>query len=262
MIDKIYKVRNYSFQNSRRLPISKMTEINGIRIPSMPGSCYHAILCTLSLHKNKLVLWDKIFELTEKYMKQYGGEKTWEKFKNKDNTKPANQRIKENVHTLTRTGKDCYGYRLHEKGMAIYFFKDGAMLLVGGNFEQSDKSYTVTFPDGRGLQVRYRGNSMSSQEYKRFLELGYITINGEITDLDKIRQYRLRSHRRENIKLPEYLKVSMDLGDSVTQQTAERFEGWGLKVHSVQNKTLLGRIPADKLSNFESDKDVISLSVL
>jgi len=77
------KIRNYSFRNSKRLPESKMTEVNGIKIPSVPGSCYHAIICALAQNKNKFCSWDKIIELTNRYMRQYGGQKSWDKFKNK-----------------------------------------------------------------------------------------------------------------------------------------------------------------------------------
>ena len=57
------KVRNYSFRKSKRLPENNMTEVNGVRIPSMPGSCYHAVICALSENKNQFCKWDKIVQL-------------------------------------------------------------------------------------------------------------------------------------------------------------------------------------------------------
>ncbi len=62
------KVRNYSFRDSKRLPEQSMTDVNGVKIPSMPGSCYHAILCALAESKGQFCTWDKIVQESEKYM--------------------------------------------------------------------------------------------------------------------------------------------------------------------------------------------------
>lgn len=256
------KVRNYSFKESKRLPEDKMTDVNGVRVPSMPGSCYHAIICALASNKNNLVHWDKVVELTERFMRQYGGTTAWEKFRGKSDVKTYEKRIKDNTHTLTRTGKDCYGYRLHERGMAIYFFKDGAMLLTGGKFVETDGDYDVTFPDGRGLQVRYRGTTMTSREYKKFLEMGYIDKNGKIINPESIRRYRLnRTREIPSLEISEHSNVRVVLAPNYDQHTAFRLEQLGLIVEGVENENLLGKIPTDKLDDLRSDQDVVSVEV-
>lgn len=261
------KIRNYSFKNSRRLPIDKMTEVNGVRIPSMPGSCYHAIICTLAQNKNKFCSWDKIIELTEKYMKQYGGQKSWDKFSSKSGVKGYKQRIKDNTHTLTRTGQDCYGYRLHERGMCIYFFKDGASLFTSGEFSTDGELYSVKFSDGRGLQVRYRGTTMTYHEYKKFLDDKHIDINGKILNHDAIRDFRvgLSSYRHveeetpASSPAPSVTQVSVTLDENFTQDTANRLEGLGFVVEQAMDNELIGTVSADKVASLQNDKDVLDV---
>ena len=183
----------------------KLTEVNTIKIPAVPGSCYHAIMCALASQHDHLLYWDRIVELTERYMIQYGGHEAWDDFKSKSKSKTCLQRIKENTHTLTRTGKGSYGYRLHENGLSIYYFSDGAILLTDGNFEKQGRKYTVEFPDGRGLQVRYRGTIMSSKEYKRFLEQGLIDRSGTILDLDKIHELR----KKQSAPMPDVFDLDL-----------------------------------------------------
>lgn len=251
------KIRNYSFQHSKRLPENKMTEINGVKIPSMPGSCYHAIICALAQNKNKLVPWGRLIELTERYMRQYGGTDAWEKFKNKSNVKTYQQRIKDNTHTLTRTGKDCYGYRLHERGMAIYFFKDGSTLFTAGTMIQKGDDYDVKFADGRGLQVRYRGTTMTSKEYKRFLELNLIDASGRIVDANGIRKFRAQRKNASDTTLEvSDVQVCVKLGSTASQKTADRLEGMGFVVEEAVDNELIGRIPSDRLDDLQSDVDI------
>jgi hypothetical protein len=267
--DKAKKIRNYSFQNSRRLPADRMTEVNGIKIPSMPGSCYHAIICALAQNKNKFCPWDRIIESTEKFMRQYGGDAAWSKFLAKSGVKGYKQRIKDNTHTLTRTGKDCYGYRLHEKGMAIYFFKDGAVLFAGGILNSGSKGYSVDFPDGRGLQKRYRGTTMTYNEYKKFLEKGYIDISGGILDQESIRDYRTGlKDTLEEVDSPTVEKVGSNaqvcvtLSETYDQRTAERLESIGLIVENALENEIFGSIPAANLPKLQSDKDVLDVTVV
>lgn len=260
------KVRNYSFADSKRLPSERMTDINGVKIPSMPGSCYHAIICALASHKEQVVFWDRLFELTEKYIKQFGGAKAWERFSSKKGVKTLHQRIKDNTHTLTRTGKDCYGYRLHELGMVIYFFKDGAMLLTGGKFTKSKDSYNVHFPDGRGLQARYRGTTMTSKEYKKFWEEGYITGSGKILKPEAIAKARREASRQAAAKPPlpsriELIQVKLKLTENFDQSTATRLEALGLIVEEVDGNSLCGIIPSNKLVSLQNDKDVLSVEL-
>jgi len=261
------KVRNYSFQKSEKLPVDKMTEISGVRIPSLPGSCYHGIICSLAQHKGEFCEWSKIIELTEYYMRKYGGPEAWNKFKNKKNVKPYEDRIKENVHTLTRTGKDCYGYRLHEMGMVIYFFKDGAMLFTGGTFFPNSDSgtarYGVRFADGRGLQVRYRGSTMTYSEYKKFWDYGYIDSCGGILNAGGIQSIRNRisvndEHINDNSG-PNGHQVCVKLAEDFTQETADRLEGLGFVVVEATNNALVGTISSEKLPNLEIDPDVIEV---
>lgn len=261
------KVRNYSFKKSSKLPFDKMTEVNGVKIPSLPGSCYHAIICALSQHKSEFCEWDKIIKLTEHYMRKYGGSEAWVKFRDKKNVKPYEDRIKENVHTLTRTGKDCYGYRLHELGMAIYFFRDGAMLFTGGTFfpnsDSGTVSYGVRFNDGKGLQVRYRGCTMTYSEYKKFLEYGYIDICGGILNAEKIRIMRdkasVNNEDVDEISESQRNQVFVTLAESFSQNTADRLEHLGFVVAEARDNALIGTITSDKLPELEIDPDIVGV---
>lgn len=260
------KVRNYSFSSSKRLPLDKMTEVNGVKIPSMPGSCYHAIICALAEHKDSFLPWDRIVELVERYMRQYGGPAAWDKFKSKKGVKTYEQRIKDNAHTLTRTGRDCYGFRLHELGMAIYFFKDGAMLLTNGQFEKQGSSYDVKFPDGCGLQVRYRGTTMTSKEYKRFLEAGFIDPSGQILNPEGIRKARREASNNSNIPVAQpshhqVMNVCVTLHEDFDQNTATRLENLGFIVEQAIENELVGQITSDKLGDLESDEDVLGVEI-
>ncbi len=252
------KIRNYSFQTSKRLPIDKMTTVNGIKIPSMPGSCYHAIIATLADNKDKFCTWNKIIDSTHHNMRKYGGEKAWDKFSCKNNVKSYKQRIRDNTHTLTRTGRDCYGYRLHEQGMCIYYFKDGAMLLTGGALETNQDGYNIVFPDGRGLQTRYRGTTMTHKEYKRFLESGYIDNTGRILDVDGIKKMRSNTEESPSVDL---VNVCVELGENFDQDTALRLEKMGLQVDQGLGNELIGMVPRESLDNIRSDSDVKHVEV-
>ncbi len=255
------KNRNYSFRESRRLPYEKMTEVNGIKVPSMPGCCYHAIIATLAQNKEKFCGWDKIIQLTQENMRRYGGEKTWKRFIGKDDVKSYEQRIKYNTHTLTRTGKDCYGYRLHELGMCIYYFKDGAMLLTGGELKKGTDKHDVIFPDGRRLQVRYRGTTMTHKEYKKFLEKGLINSSGKILKPDEIKKVRNEGASKAIVEKSSQLHVCVVLDEHFDQSTADRMEMLGFSVESALANELIGIVPASSLEALKSDKDVIEVEV-
>jgi len=270
MPEKKGKTRNYSFKHSKRLPPAKMTELNGIRIPSMPGSCYHAIICALAETKDQFLPWNRIVERTEKYIRQYGGPKAWERFRGKEDVKSFEQRIKDNTHTLTRMGRDCYGYRLHEQGMCIYFFKDGAMLVTGGQLKKKSGSYEVVFSDGRTNQIRYRGTTMTNKEYKRFLELGFVTASGKILDAEGIRKFRADLNKKavEAQRVPseketgDLMPVAITLEDTADQETAVRLEALGVIVNEAQDNALLGLVPPDKLDDLLLDKDVRDVEIV
>ncbi len=259
-LSKKTKIRNYSFESSKRLPLEKMTEVNSVKVPSMPGSCYHAIICALACHKNIFVQWDKVIELTERFMKQYGGQEAWEKFKNKSDVKTHKQRIKDNTHTLTRTGKDCYGYRLHERGMCIYFFKDGACLMTNGDIVKNGNEYDLVFPDGRGLQIRYRGTTMTSREYKRFLEAGFIDKCGKILNAKGIKRLRASKNASTKAVIPPpriaTVQVCIELEDGFNQETAFRLQRLGLVVDEQVSSELMGSIKENKIGSLRSDPDV------
>lgn len=257
------KVRNYSFQSSKRLPEERMTEVNGVVVPSMPGSCYHAILCALAENKNQFCSWSRLIEKAEKYMRQFGGDSAWEKFKNKPMVKNYQQRIKDNTHTLTRSGKDCYGRRLHERGMAIYFFQDGAMLLTGGEFKNGGKKYRVKFPGGRGLQTRYRGTTMTYREYKKFLAVGYIKPNGEIIDQEGVRNFRSRVTDSAIPTMQDSNRVSVliVLDESYDQTTAVRLEALGLIVTGAIEGGISGILPLENVQALREDRDVLGVTM-
>lgn len=266
MKPKKKKIRNYSFQKSKRLPIDKMTEINGIRIPSMPGSCYHAIIATLARNKDKFCSWEKIIEGTHYHMRMYGGEKSWKKFINKNQVKSHQQRIKDNTHTLTRTGKDCYGYRLHEQGMCIYYFKDGAMLLTGGNLSASENGqYGVVFPDGRDLQTRYRGTTMTHKEYVRFLGKGLIDKTGKVLDAAGLK--RMRAVGSEEDLSPKESEseskshVCVILESTFDQHTAERLEKLGFEVEQAFGNELIGLVLTSQMQKLKADLDVKEVEI-
>lgn len=254
------KVRNYSFQHSKRLPVDKMTTVNGIKIPSMPGSCYHAIIAALAEHKDKFCSWDKLIGLAQRNMRMYGGQKSWSKFVEKSNVKSYQQRIRDNTHTLTRTGRDCYGYRLHEQGMCIYYFKDGAMLLTGGDLQNGDDSYDVVFPDGRRLQTRYRGTTMTHKEYKRFLEKHFIDITGRIINPNGIKKMRSSGDAIE-VPTEEMIHVCVILNDTFDQDTAVRLERIGLEVEQGLGNELIGTAPSSSIGILRRDVDVKEVEV-
>lgn len=254
------KVRNYSFQHSKRLPVDKMTEINGIKIPSMPGSCYHAVIASLAESKDKFCPWEKLIDATQRNMRMYGGQESWNKFLKKSNVKSYQQRIKDNTHTLTRTGKDCYGYRLHEQGMCIYYFKDGAMLLTGGQLQNKSDTYNVIFPNGRKLQTRYRGTTMTHKEYKRFLEKRFIDATGRIINPSGIKKMRASGDEIE-VSLNETVHVCVILNDSFDQNTAVRLERVGLEVEQGLGNELIGNVSSSNIDALRSDVDVKEVEV-
>ncbi len=155
-----------------------MTVVNGVVIPAVPGSCYHAILCAMAEQRDKFCPWQRLIDRSQFYLRKYGGYDVWCQYVKKSGVKPFEKRIRENVHTLTRSGKHCYGYRLHEQGMCVYMFRDGICLFTGGDFEKKrGTGYSLHFTDGKTIQKRYKGLSLTRSEYRYLLSEHVIDIS-------------------------------------------------------------------------------------
>jgi len=261
--------RNYSFLQSKRIPDDKITDISGIKIPAVPGTCYHAIMCVLARDKDKFCPWSKLIENVQRYMMQYGGRSAWDRFVNRAGAqKSPEQRIKDNTHTLTRTGNNCYGRRLHERGCTIYYFRDGAMLVTGGKFvEKPNGKYDVEFPDGKRLQKRHRGLTLTFREYKRFCSMNLIDSSCNIVDKGGIRKAKLEAamYGAEDTlskrMTPQMVGVTVQLSEKYDQKTAYRLKEIGFVVNSASGSTLVGKVVADNINALAKDPDVVNVEV-
>lgn len=260
--------RNYSFLHSKILSEEKMTEVNGIIIPFLPGSNSHVVLCALAEYKDHVLSWERIYTLSEKFMRQYGGQEAWEKFYNQ---KDARKRIRLNVYKLTRSGKECLGYRLHERGMCIYGFSDGAMLCTGGELIKSGSKYDVKFPDGRTLQKRHKGKqTLTSKEYAKFVEMKIIDASCNVLNEKKVIEERKKSVLKDmpvlnlakSKKSEDYMEVCISLSDDYNQVMALRFDKMGIIVEQTLKDQLIARVPISVLAKLNEDRDVVDLEVL
>jgi hypothetical protein len=261
------KSRNYSFRQSKKLPEERMTEINDLKIPARPGTCFHAIMCSLAITQDQFCPWDRLYGLTARFMRQYGGRPAWSKFTARQSAETWQKRIRDNTHMLTRAGRNCYGLRLHERGCTIYIFRDGAVLLTGGEFTRSGRSYKLIFSDGRGLQVRHRGNSFTSREYDRFVEKGLIGPSCEIIDSDGIRQTRAeisQLHQIAAIKRKQLSdapkRICLKIDGEYDQEIADRLEANGLTVEAVVNNEVIGMAKPSCFTSLENDDSVKSFN--
>jgi len=166
--------------------IRKLTRVNGIPIPATPGTLHHAVISSLAASKEVFCKWDKIVELCERYVIQFGGDEAWEKFDSKYTQEEITNKIKQEVSTLGRKGKKYPAYLLHHSGNAIYYFKDGAIMHVGGTFTRRGPTYEVVFKKGRKLQTRKKGHSMKYKEFNQFVENGIVDPCGNILDKNKL----------------------------------------------------------------------------
>lgn len=183
------RIRSYHWnENSKRLSPNKVSTVNGVSIRYEPGSCYHAIIYYLAKNKNTFCTWNDIVAKVQRYMMQFGGEKAWNQFKNKKRTKPFQQRIKDNVRILTRSGLNCFGHRLHEVGSAIYCFSDGALLKTNGKPSLANENFNIIFPDGSGFQTKYRGKSYTYNQYVQYVKNNWMNSSGTILDIQSIRK--------------------------------------------------------------------------
>jgi len=175
--------------------IEKFTYINGIPIPASPGGCYHAIIASLSSNKDKFCFWKRIFELAERYIIQFGGDIAWKKF----DTGDVHEKIKHNTSILTQTGKKTPGYRMHQMGMTIYYFQDGAIIFTGGVFERRGPKYNVKFKNGRGLQKRYKGLSIRHRDYNRYVIEKAMDNSGNIVNHKKFQEIKQQIKEEEEL---------------------------------------------------------------
>lgn len=238
-----------------------MTVMEGFKIPSYAGSCYHAIICALISKRNHFCNWEMLYNLTEKYMILFGGQDTWNIFKNKqDCSRDYKKRIRENAYTLTRCGKHCYGYRLHELGMVIYMFRDGVILFTDGKFIRMNDIYYVVFPNGRTLQVKRQGQSYLYSDFEKYINSKVMSISGKIFDVKYFNKHRklFKYGSYANSKL----KVAIELNDSFDQETANRFEALNLKVYKFDSLVVYGWIPSKNLSGLLNDKDIKTIRII
>jgi len=165
-------------KRTKRLSEERMVMINNIYIPAMPGTPYHAIMCSLVENKNKFTPWGMLRNLFEKYFVMYGSEKAWKKFasspsrKNKIDNEYLFKKIKSKVTSLTRRGKKYISYKFHQCGMAVYLFKDGAMMRVGGIFvpAKGRRPYNVQFENSTTDFQEDVKNKISYREYKDIVD--------------------------------------------------------------------------------------------
>ena len=134
--------RNLSLLKSKILSEEKMTEINGVLIPYLAGTSNHAILCALAEYRDRIIFWERLFQLSEKYLRQFGGPDVCDEFLKIKKVNDYKKRIKDTVLRWTANNtKTNLGYRLHERGMVVYVFSDGAMLITGGKLVKDGKKY-------------------------------------------------------------------------------------------------------------------------
>ena len=121
----------------------------------------------------------------------------------------------------------------------------------------------MKFSGDRGLQARYRGTTMTSKEYKRFLDAGYIDPSGSILDSKGIKDFRNRVLSNRSAvaapTTPERVKVTIILDDNYDQQTATRLELLGVVVLNSRENEIDATISADKVDEVRLDLDVLDV---
>ena len=140
--------------------------------------------------------------------------------------------------------------------MCIYYFRDGAMLLTGGELINTKDSYDVVFNDGRRLQKRYRGTAMSYKEYKKFLEAGFINPSGAILNSKGVKKYRNTGHIIAKTIDEDRVQVCIVLSPKYNQDTANRLHALDLIVEESLGGEIIGTIPKENVPKLRMDKDV------
>lgn len=157
-----------SFTTSRKLPTSRMTVISDISVPAMCGTLHHAIICSLLDNKNRFVTWNKLERLVPIHVLQYGGEEAFKRFTKKCSKSSVLGEIKTCLKkmslwpacTFNKTAQD-----LHERGVVLFMFLDGAMAKTGGKCIHRNNKIFVHFKDGLGAQSC--DDIISFQQFRR-----------------------------------------------------------------------------------------------
>lgn len=165
----------------------KLTKVNNVPIPATPGTAQHSIIASLASTKEIFCTWNKIVQLVERYMIQFGGDQSWEKFTDNKTPEEVEENIKQHVSSLARKGKNYPGFFLHKLGLVVYCFEDGAILHAGGKYISKGRSYEVSLKKGKGLQIRSRGRSMTYNEYNQYIERGAMDVSGKVIDEKKMK---------------------------------------------------------------------------
>lgn len=177
----VHKKFNIDSADSVEFLHSNITIVNGVPVPATCGSLFHSILCSFSEQKDKFCTWLKLADKTQDYYRKYAGYEEWTRLYYKPGIEIFEKKVQYSVHTLTKVGKKEYGYRLHELGMCIYTFKDGAVLHTGGKFiKKKGMGYSLEFDDGKEMQAKITGLVLTRQQYKYLLTHKVINSSGEL----------------------------------------------------------------------------------
>lgn len=139
---------------------------NDVLIPAVPATLGHAVLCAMADSKNRFARWDKLYRLASNFLVQYGGEEAAQ-----DADDAWKSRVRSVIRSMSKipAAKGSMAWRLHEHGMAVVVFADGAVLRVNGWIDRKPRCrrYVMAFPDGTVLE----GNQDSELTYRRFKEM-------------------------------------------------------------------------------------------
>lgn len=273
------KIKGPAELPENRYPKNGMIEINGIIIPYSPGTFNFSICCVLAHEKDRFVSWNKIYLGVERYIRQYAGVGAWSKFVNKKTAKNWKKRIQQNAYVLTRLTSKNNGRHLHQCGMAVYFFRDGLVLYTGGKYvkDKHSRKYEVVFPDGKrvqkhnGMKSSYKNMKTGAlwftfQEYRRFVESGFIDKSCSVLNAEGIHQYRkyAKNINIENVlkldnKREDNVKVCVSLSEDCDSEAAFRLESCGFIIEQNTENQLIGTIPEENIELLEDDDDVLDV---
>lgn len=198
-----------------------ITIINGVPVPATCGSLFHSILCSMAEQKDKFCIWPKLANKTQEYFRKYAGYEEWYRNFIKAGYDVFEKKVQYSVQTLTKSGKKEYGYRLHELGMCIYMFKDGSILYTGGKFiKKKGMGYSIEFDDGKSLQVKIKGLTLTRQQFKYLLVHNVIDSSGNFTKKNSIETAKAKIHEMEK-RIKELDEEKTKLANSVYMEQKE-----------------------------------------